>query len=195
MQQDAPRHEAAHSVAHMRLATIYWIFFQIGALSFGGGLTAWLYREVVEKRKLLDEADFLGGLTLAQVMPGINMTNLSVYVGKRLRGRAGAITAVVALLSAPFFAIVGFASVYSSIKTVPALQDVLDGMACAAVGLMLSMGIRAVQATRMQKVQLVIMGLVIVAVGLLRLPMIPVIVVLAPISVLLVWPWGTSEDA
>lgn len=196
MQQDAPRLQAAaHSIPHVRLVTIYWIFFQIGAFSFGGGLTAWLYREVVEKRKLLDEADFLGGLTLAQVMPGINMSNLSIYVGQRLRGRSGAITAIVALLSAPFFAVLGFAAIYSQLKTMPALQDILDGMACAAVGLVLSMGIRAVRATHMQKVQLVIMGLVIVAVGVIRLPMIPVILVLAPISIALSWPWEASEDA
>ena len=196
MQQDAPpRRTAVHTIPQVSLATIYWIFLQIGGLSFGGGLTAWLYREVVEKRKLLDEADFLGGLTLAQVLPGINMTNLSIYVGQRLRGRAGALTAIVGLLSVPFFAILGFAAVYSRIKAVPAMQDFLDGMACAAVGLMLSMGIRAVQATRMQRVQLAIMGLVIFAVGVLRLPMIPVILVLAPISVALVWPWEASEDA
>lgn len=196
MQQDAPRLEAAaDAIPHVRLLTIYWIFFQIGAFSFGGGLTAWLYREVVESRKLLSEADFLGGLTLAQVMPGINMTNLSVYVGQRLRGRAGAITAIVALLSAPFFAILVFGTVYASLRAIPALRYILDGMACSAVGLVLSMGVRAVRATRMENVQLAITVIVAVAIGILRLPMIPVILVLAPISIALVWPWGSSEDA
>ena len=177
------------------LATIYWLFFQIGSLSFGGGLTAWLYREVVETRKLLSEADFLSGLTLAQVLPGINMTNLSVYVGQRLRGRAGAITALVGLVSVPFFAIIGFATVYASISAVPALQSFLDGIAAAAVGMLASMGVKAVRATRMQHTQLIIVALVVLTVGVLRWPMIPVILVLAPISIALVWPkpQSTSE--
>ena len=141
----------------------------------------------------MSESDFLSGLTLAQVLPGINMTNLSVYVGLRLRGRAGAITALVGLISAPFFAILAFASVYAAIAAIPTLHDFLDGIATAAVGMLMSMGVKAVRATRMQKTQLVIVGLVVLAVGVLRWPMIPVILVLAPISIALVWPWDAPE--
>ena len=176
------------------LATLYLLFFEIGALSFGGGLTAWTYREVVERRKLMAEAEFLSGLTLAQVLPGINMVNLSVFVGQHLRGRAGAIAALGGLISVPFFAILFTASIYASLKSVPWLQDFLAGLAAAAVGLMMSMGVRAIRAVAMNKGQLAIMGLVVVLVGVLRWPMIPVIVVLAPISIFLAWPWRTSEE-
>ena len=41
------------------------LFGQIGLTSFGGGLSAWLYREVVGKRHWLPEEDFLGALTMA----------------------------------------------------------------------------------------------------------------------------------
>ena len=183
----------ASAAPQVPLSTIYWLFFQIGSLSFGGGLSAWLYREVVETRKLMSESDFLSGLTLSQVLPGINMTNLSVYVGSRLRGRSGAITALVGLVSVPFFAIVAFASVYSAIAAIPALQDFLDGVATAAVGMLMSMGAKAVRATRMQTAQLVIVGLVVLTVGVLRWPMVPVILVLAPISIALVWPWESND--
>ncbi|CAN0501556.1 unnamed protein product, partial [Phaeothamnion confervicola] len=101
------------------LATIFWIFFQIGALSIGGGLTAWLYREIVDKRRLMSGADFIGALTLAQVLPGINMTNLSVYVGQRLRGVEGALVAMFGLLLVPFFAIIAIGSVYAQLKSYP----------------------------------------------------------------------------
>jgi chromate transporter len=175
------------------LAMIYWIFFQVGALSFGGGLSAWLYRDTVGKRKLLSDADFISAMTLAQILPGVNMTNLSVYVGQRLRGLAGSVTAVVALISLPFVSILFLASIYETyIAHNPTLQLFLDGVAVSAVGLLLSMAARAVRVTRMQGSQLVIMGLVAFAVGVLRWPMIPVILVLAPISVALVWPWGQS---
>lgn len=179
--------------APVSLATIYWIFFQIGSLSVGGGLTAWLYRETVEKRRLMTETDFMGALTLAQVLPGINMTNLSVYVGQRLRGKSGALTALLGLISVPFFAIIAFASAYTHVQSIPILQLFLDGVATAAAGLLLSMGIKAVKVSGMERVQLVIMGLVIFTVGVLRWPMIPVILVLSPISVALVWPWGNTD--
>lgn len=183
---DAPRTDVP-------LATIFWIFFQIGSLSVGGGLTAWLYREIVEKRRLMSETDFMGALTLAQVLPGINMTNLSVYVGQRLRGVQGALAAMAGLLLVPFFAIIAIGAVYAQVKDVPALHHFLDGMAATAVGLLLAMGVKAVQVTRMQMQQLIVAGLVVVLVGVLRLPMVPVIILVVPLSIWLVWP-GSSAD-
>ena len=161
---DAASNQAADAAGgsddspHVSLGTIFWIFFQIGSLSFGGGLTAWLYREIVEKRKLMTEADFMGGMTLAQVLPGINMTNLSVYVGQRLRGVKGALVAMLGLILVPFFAIILIGSIYAQIKEYPALHHFLDGMAAAAVGLLMAMGIKAVKVTRMQPLQLGIAG-------------------------------------
>jgi len=177
----------------VRLSTIFWIFFQIGSLSVGGGLTAWLYREIVEKRRLMSETDFMGALTLAQVLPGINMTNLSVYVGQRLRGVQGAIAAMAGLLLVPFFAIIAMGAVYAQLKDIPSLHHFLDGMAATAVGLLLAMGVKAVQVTRMQVKQLIVVGLIVVLVGLLRLPMVPVIIVVVPFSIWLVWPSSSDK--
>ena len=101
-------------------------------------LTAWLYREIVEKRKLLRDTDFMGGMTLAQVLPGINMTNMSVYVGQRLRGVKGALTAVLGLILVPFFAIILIGTFYAQIKEIPALHHFLDGVAASAVGLLMA---------------------------------------------------------
>ncbi len=190
----APSEPGASHDPPVPLLTIYMLFFQIGALSFGGGVTAWLYRETVVKRKLLREEDFLSALTLSQVLPGINMANLSVYIGQRLRGAGGATMAMVGLITVPFFAIILFGSVYWYIKAAAVLQDFLTGMATAVVGMLLSMAVLAVRATKMQVVHLVILGLVVAAVGILRWPMIPVIVVLAPISVALAWPRHASEN-
>jgi chromate transporter len=188
----SPGEPDPHVAPNVSLSTIYWLFFQIGALSFGGGLTAWLYREVVEVRKLMTAQEFLSGLTLAQVLPGINMTNLSIYVGQRLRGCAGAITAIFGLISVPFFAILISASIYARLAAIPAMQHFLDGMAAAAVGMMMSMGAKALRATSMATAQQIIVALIIVTVGVLRWPMIPVILVLAPVSIALVW--GQDED-
>lgn len=188
----APTSEPAPQQVSLR--TIFWIFFQIGALSFGGGLTAWLYREIVEKRNLMSGADFMGGMTLAQVMPGINMTNMSVYVGQRLRGVKGAVTAMAGLLLVPFFAIILIGTFYAQIKEIEVLHHFLDGVAATAVGLLLAMTIKAIKVTRMGAMQLFIGALVVLAVGILRLPMVPVILVLAPISIWLCWPKATGGD-
>lgn len=175
------------------LLTIFWIFFQIGSLSVGGGLLAWLHREIVQKRRLLSEADFMGALTLAQVLPGINVTNLSIYVGQRLRGVHGALAALAGLLLVPFFAIIAIGSVYAQLKDIPALHHFLDGMAATAVGLLLAMGVKAVQVTRMEVKQLAVAGIIVLVVGVLRLPMVPVILAVVPFSIWLVWPKAETD--
>jgi chromate transporter len=182
-------------VPQVSLATIFWIFFQIGSLSVGGGLTAWLYREIVEKRRLMPEADFMGALTLAQVLPGINMSNLSVYVGQRLRGFQGAIVAMLGLILVPFFAIISMGSIYARFQDEPSVHHFMDGLAATAVALLLAMGIKAIKLTRLQPKQLGLAGLVVVLVGILRLPMVPVILVLAPVSVWLAWTEIGKERA
>jgi chromate transporter len=176
------------------LRTVFWIFFQIGSLSFGGGLTAWLYREIVEKRGLMKGADFMGGMTLAQVLPGINMTNMSVYVGQRLRGMKGALTAMLGLILVPFFAIILIGVFYEQIKEIRTLHHFLDGVAATAVGLLMAMTVKAVKVTRMGHMQLAVGAAVVLAVGVLRWPMVPVILVMAPVSIWLCWPGKAGDD-
>jgi len=188
MNEDAAREaETELGGAKPSLSQIFALFFQIGALSFGGGLVAWLYRELVEKRKWITETDFLGGLTLSQVLPGINMTNMSVYVGQRLRGALGATTAVTGLLVVPFFFNIGLFTFYAEVQSVPGAQAFLDGIAAAAVALFLSVGIKSVRAVVRTAGHWAIMAAIIVLVGLLSWPVLPVVLCLAPISVMLAW--------
>src|SRR5258708_37039822 len=84
-----------------KLSTIAFVFSRIGALSFGGGLIAWMHREAVETRKWLSDQEFLSGLAICQVLPGGNLGNMSVYVRIRLRGALRAITARLALIGWP----------------------------------------------------------------------------------------------
>ncbi len=169
------------------LAELFWIFFQIGAMSFGGGLTAWVHREIVAKRGWMNETEFLTGLALSQVLPGVNVVNLAVHVGQRLRGAIGSVTCVVATIFVPFFVVIGLVTVYDQIKEWSWLSDVLDGVAVAAVGLMVSVALRSVRGTFHGPAPYVIAIALIVMIGVLRWPMIPIVLALAPLSVLCAW--------
>ena len=71
------------------LLQIPLLFVRVGLTSFGGGLSAWIYREVVTQRGWLNEEEFLGALTLGHILPGSNVVNLSIYVGYSLKGAIG----------------------------------------------------------------------------------------------------------
>src|SRR5215831_5138627 len=168
------------------LAEIMRLFARIGITSFGGGLSAWMYREVVDRRRWLAENAFLSGLTLGQILPGANVVNLSVYIGQRLRGAAGSAVAVTALLLPPMIAVVILAAVLHRFGELPWLHDLLEGVAAGAIGLTFSVGIRSARhaAARGRWVPVLILA-VFGLVGLLRWPMIPVVLVLAPVGVAL----------
>ena len=199
--QEAAKTASDQQVPYVPLLDIFKLFLSIGAFSFGGGLIAWVYREVVEKRKWLKEQDFLGGLTLSQVLPGINMTNISVYIGQRLRGVRGALVAVFGLILVPFFFILALLQVYHQIIVIPGVQHFLDGMAVTAVGLFMSVGVKSARATVKSIEPALFIIAIVVAVGFMRLPLLMVALTLAPISVAIAYykrktnKQGTSKNA
>ncbi len=169
------------------LLAIALLFARVGTTSFGGGLSAWIYREVVHRRHWLREEDFFSGLTLSQIIPGVNVVNLTLFVGQRLRGSAGVVVAMLAFLLPPMVLIVILAAIYDRIGDVAWVHQALGGMAAAAAGLTVSMGVKAGQGLRRRPRLGVILIATFLAVGVLRWPMIPVVLCLAPLSVLLVW--------
>ena len=169
------------------LAAIFLVFLRIGLLSFGGGLSGWIYQEVVERRAWLTAEDFLSGLALAQVLPGINVTNLAIYIGQRLAGIPGAASGLVGLLLGPFFVVIAAATVYDRIAGIAWLHDFLDGMAAAAIGLFLSVGLKAAQREARRPASVFVLLATFLAVGVLRWPLVPVVLCLVPLSVALAW--------
>jgi chromate transporter len=176
--------EAAPKPA-VTLMDMFALFARIGLTSFGGGLSAWIYREVVDRRRWLTEDEFLAGLTLAQVLPGPNVVNISIYIGQRLRGSAGSIIAALALLLPPMVVAVLLLALFRSFGDLAWLRDLLEGVAAAAIGLTFSVGYRAARhATRSNRWAPAILALVFIAIGVLRWPLIPVVLCVAPIAVL-----------
>ena len=66
------------------LGELFLGFLAIGARSFGGVLP-WAYRTMVEERRWLTQADFAETIGLCQFLPGPNIGNASIVLGKRLR--------------------------------------------------------------------------------------------------------------
>jgi chromate transporter len=165
------------------LRNIFDVFWVVGITSFGGGLAAWIHREAVEKRHWLSEEDFLAGLALARAMPGINVINLSIWIGYRLRGGPGALTAIAGVFSAPIVLIFLLAMAYQHWGNSAFLHQALLGITAAALGMTFQMGLKALRPIRTHPFYLIVMLMIFVAVGVLHWSMLPVVGVLAPASV------------
>jgi chromate transporter len=183
MQEPDKQSGAPHGPAPTALQ-LFQVFAKIGLTSFGGGLSGWILRELVQTRAWISEEDFLSGLALAQAFPGVNVVNLAIWLGYRLRGTWGALVSMFGIIVPPAFVVVGIASVFASLSAFPMTHLVLDGVGAAAVGLSLSMGVLAARrAAAKGVVPVVIMVVAFIAVGVVKLSMPLVVVVLGPISV------------
>lgn len=180
--------------ARVSLLSLFLVFFRVGLFSFGGGLSGWIYREVVTQRGWMSDDDFFSGLALSQILPGANVTNLSVYIGQRLRGPAGSICALFGLVIGPFFAVIALVSAYAELSKMPWIQDAMSGAAAAAIGLLLIVAAKGAYNASRRLVPFMILMATFVAVGLLQWPLVPVVLGLAPISVAFAW-WQASSDA
>jgi chromate transporter len=169
------------------LHQIFRVFFFIGAFSFGGGLIGWIHRETVTKRKWLRDDQFLSGLALGQVLPGANVSNMAVYIGQLLRGWPGAGTALIAVLCGPFFLVIALASVYQDAIRIPGFHSAMDGIAAAAVGIVLRLGWAGARHSCRKFPQAMVAVAVFIAIGLMQWPLVPVVLVVAPVSIAIAW--------
>lgn len=121
---------------------IFRAFLLIGATSFGGGVVAYLRSSLVEKHRWIDDRTFVECLAIGQTLPGLNATNMSVLVGDRLRGWAGAAAAVLGMCLPG--ALVMFAAgvafgIHGNRSFVVAM---LHGVAAAATGLVFALTVQ-----------------------------------------------------
>lgn len=74
---------------------IFVYFFSLGMLTIGGGyvMISLMEKELCAKRKWLTEEEFLEIIAVAQSLPGILATNTSTFVGQKIGGPKGALTA------------------------------------------------------------------------------------------------------
>lgn len=161
-------------------------FFTLGLIGFGGVLPL-SRRMLVEKRQWLTGDEFTELLGLCQFLPGGNIINLSVAIGLKFRGVAGALAAIFGLIAVPTAFVICLGVIYDQFHSNPHIQHMFAGLAAAAAGLLVSMAIKIVTPLRRRPVAICIASLCFIAIALLGLPMLPTLLILAPISIIATW--------
>jgi len=116
------------------LAELFTGFLSIGARSFGG-VMPWAYRVMVEERRWITPADFTETVGLCQFLPGPNIGNTSVVLGKRWFGWRGAIVGFLGLVAVPFVWVLALAAFYGDYASIPLVRAIVIGVGAAGAGL------------------------------------------------------------
>ena len=168
-------------------ADLFLAFFRITLSGFGGTLP-WTRRMFVEKKKWMTAEEFNDAYALCQFLPGPNIVNLTAVFGSRMRGATGALAAWGGFLLVPFCVMLVAGVLYERFGDVDAVRRVLAGIAPAAAGLIIAT-VAKMAAPLFQKLGPApfVMIATMLAIGLMRWPLLIVMVVLVPTSVGLAW--------
>ncbi|UCV04459.1 chromate transporter [Dechloromonas denitrificans] len=152
------------------LRALFLGFSAVGLSGFGGVLP-FARRMLVEERRWMSPEEFNAQLGLCQFLPGPNVVNLAVIVGKRYQGLAGAIVAPVGLLAGPVAVVLLLALLYDAYGSLPLVQSMLRGIAAVGAGLLFAMAWRMGMAIKDKLAFLPFTVMVVAAIAWLRWPM------------------------
>jgi len=109
----------------------------IGATGFGGpaGQMAILHREVVERKRWLDEEEFLAAMRLCMLLPGPEAQQLATYAGWRLHGLAGGLLAGTLFVLPGALLVTALAWLHAVGESVPLIAAAFAGTRPAVVAL------------------------------------------------------------
>jgi chromate transporter len=120
------------------------VWAHIGLFSFGGpaGQVALMHRELVERRKWIDEERFLHALNYCMLLPGPEATQLATYIGWLLHRTRGGIAAGVLFVLPGFVAILALSALYAGYRELPAISALFFGLKAAVLAVVVEAVLR-----------------------------------------------------
>ncbi len=168
------------------LVELFTGFLQIGARSFGG-VMPWAYRTMVEERKWLSPEDFAETVGLCQFLPGPNIGNASIVLGKRWFGVKGAIVGFLGLFALPFVWVLALAAIYADFAAHPVVRSIVTGIGAAGAGLFLSTGVKLARPVARSSGALVIIAACFFGIAIARISLFIVLPLAGIVAFALAW--------
>ena len=125
------------------LVKLFWSFFQIGAMSIGGGYAALplIRAQVVDLHGWLTMTEFTDLITIAEMTPGPIAINGATFVGTQIAGLTGAIIATLGCILPSSAIVLTLAWLYNRFRKLTVIQGILSGLRPAVVALIASAGL------------------------------------------------------
>ena len=118
---------------------IFIAFFRAGMLGFGGGpaVIPLVYKEVVDTYKWMNDQEFSDVLALGNALPGPIITKMAGYIGYKIGGLWGMVTALIAVVIPTFILMLILLTSYNQFKDNPRIQGMTNAV-IPIVGAMLA---------------------------------------------------------
>ncbi len=161
------------------------VWMRIGLLSFGGpaGQIALIHREVIDERQWIDEKEFLHALNFCMLLPGPEAMQLATYIGWKLHGLKGGLTAGLLFVLPGALTILMLSLLYATLGKLPLVEGLFWGVKAAVLVIVLEALLRVAKKALKGNLDWAIAGFSFVALFCFGLPFPLVIAVAAAIGI------------
>lgn len=109
---------------------LFLSFAQMGLLSFGGGYAVLphIQRIIVEDKQWISMGEYIDVVAISQMTPGPIAINAATFVGNKVAGISGAITATLGCITPAIFICITLAWLYFKYKNMSIMKSILSGL-------------------------------------------------------------------
>ncbi|WP_159887797.1 chromate transporter [Paenibacillus puerhi] len=168
-----------NGVSWRLLGQIFWSFFKIGPVTFGGGyaMIPLIEREVVDHRGWVKNKDIADIFAISESIPGAIAINSASFVGFRIAGIPGALAAMSGVLLPTFLIVIGLCIAFLQVQHHPKIEAAFQGIRATTVALIVYAGIKIGKSAVLDKTTMAIVIGTVVA--MLFSHMNPIVIILS----------------
>ena len=121
------------------LLSLYFTFFKIGSVTFGGGyaMLPLLQQEFVAKRQWTTDEELMDYFAIGQCTPGIIAVNVSTFIGNKRKGITGGIVSTLGFVTFPIILLIIIAAFLQNFADYPIVKNAFAGIRVAVCVLIL----------------------------------------------------------
>ena len=153
------------------LFQLFKTFLWISTLTVGGGaaMIPVINKEIVEKKKYMTQEEFLDALGIAQSVPGVLGCNISIIVGYKIKGLAGALVCLFCSILPAFLSILLIAIFFKDMNENYYVSKFFIAVKPALVAVLASAVVILGKKTRLKRKHYVISLLVLILVSYFKI--------------------------
>ena len=132
-----PSSDAVTTGTRASLGALVRYFLYLGTFGFGGppALLGFMHRDLVERRRWIDEDEYRLGVALAQIMPGPLAAQLAIALGYFQHGVLGATAVGLAFVLPSFFMVIAISMAYVRFGGLWWMQALFYGIGAAVIAI------------------------------------------------------------
>ena len=142
---------------------LFFTMLKIGLFTFGGGyaMIALLENEFVSKKGWIEKNEFLDMVAIAESTPGPIAINAATYIGYKLLGFLGSLTATVAVCIPSFVIIYAISLFFDAFLSLTLVAYAFKGIQVCVIWLILSAGLKMLKQMKKTAFNILILSAVV----------------------------------